>query len=120
MADRTYTRLLRAPRGSFFLFGVRGVGKTTWIREAFPDAYVVDLLDESRYQQLAANPALLAAELRTVARNRAVVLDEVQRVPALLNEVHRAIERERRRSALLGSRARRRKPRGTNLIAGRP
>ena len=93
MAERTYPRLLRAPRGSFFLFGVRGVGKTTWIREALPDAYVVDLLDESRYQQLAANPGLLAAELRTVPRDRAVVLDEVQRVPALLNEVQRAVER---------------------------
>src|SRR2546428_13810130 len=119
MAERTYPRLLRAPRGSFFLFGVRGVGKTTWIREAFPDAYVVDLLDESRYQQLAANPGLLAAELRTVARNRAVVLDEVQRVPALLNEVHRAIERERRGFALLGSSARRLTTGGTDLLAGR-
>src|SRR3989442_5279937 len=119
MAERTYPRLLRAPRGSFFLFGVRGVGKTTWIREALPDAYVVDLLDESRYQQLAANPGLLAAELRTVPRERAVVLDEVQRVPALLNEVQRAVERDRRRFALLGSSARRLKTPGTNLLAGR-
>src|SRR3989441_1391247 len=119
MAERTYRRLLRAPRGSFFLFGVRGVGKTTWIREALPDAYVVDLLDESRYQQLAANPGLLAAELRTVPRDRAVVLDEVQRVPALLNEVQRAVERDRRRFALLGSSARRLKAPGTNLLAGR-
>jgi len=119
MAERTYPRLLRAPRGSFFLFGMRGVGKTTWIREALPDAYVVDLLDESRYQQLAANPGLLAAELRTVPRDRAVVLDEVQRVPALLNEVQRAVERDRRRFALLGSSARRLKTPGTNLLAGR-
>jgi predicted AAA+ superfamily ATPase len=119
MAERTYPRLLQVPRGSFFLFGVRGVGKTTWIREAFPDAYVVDLLDESRYQQLAANPGLLAAELRTVPRDRAVVLDEVQRVPALLNEVQRAVERDRRRFALLGSSARRLKTPGTNLLAGR-
>src|SRR2546422_9661971 len=119
MAERTYPRLLRAPRGSFFLFGVRGVGKTTWIREAFPDAYVVDLLDESRYQQLAANPGLLAAELRTVPRDRAVVLDEVQRVPALLNEVQRAVGRDRRRFALLGSSARRLKTPGTTLLAGR-
>src|SRR5256712_4467291 len=119
MAERTYPRLLRAPRGSFFLCGVRGVGKTTWIREAFRDAYVVDLLDESRYQQLAANPGLLAAELRTVPHDRAVVLDEVQRVPALLNEVQRAVERDRRRFALLGSSARRLKTPGTNLLAGR-
>jgi hypothetical protein len=63
------------PHGSFFLFGVRGAGKTTWSRETFPDTYVVDVLDESRYQQLAANPALLAPELRTVPRDRVVVLD---------------------------------------------
>src|SRR3989442_205616 len=114
-----YPRLVRPPRGSFFLFGVRGVGKTTWVRETFPEAYLVDLLDESRYQQLAANPALLAPELRTVPRDRLVVLDEVQRVPALLNEVQRAVERDRRRFALLGSSARRLKTPGTNLLAGR-
>ncbi len=114
-----YPRLALPPKGSFFLFGVRGVGKTTWIREAFPDAHVVDLLDESRYQELTANPGLLALELRDIARGRVVVLDEVQRVPALLNEVHRAIEGTRRRFALLGSSARRLKTAGTNLLAGR-
>ena len=119
MAEPVYPRLLRAPRGSFFLFGVRGVGKSTWIHETFPEAYVIDLLDESRYQQLVANPALLAPELRTIARDRVVVLDEVQRVPALLNEVHRAIDRDRRRFALLGSSARRLRTAGTNLLAGR-
>jgi len=119
MADRTYPRLVRAPRGSFFLFGVRGVGKSTWAREALPDAYVVDLLDESRYQQLAADPGLLAPELRAIPRDRVVVLDEVQRVPALLNEVHRAIERDRRRFVLLASSARRLRTARTNLLAGR-
>jgi uncharacterized protein len=70
---------------------VRGVGKSTWARETFPDAHVIDLLDESRYHELLANPALLGLELRTLPAQRVVVLDEVQRVPALLNEVHRAI-----------------------------
>jgi predicted AAA+ superfamily ATPase len=107
MAPRAYRRLMAAPKGSFFLFGVRGVGKSTWIRETFPDAYLVDLLDESRFQTLLANPALLADELRALPRQRLVVLDEVQRVPALLNEVHRAIETDRRRFVLLGSSARR-------------
>ncbi len=119
MPPRHYPRLLSAPRGSFFLFGVRGVGKTTWVRTALPDAHVVDLLDESRFQALAANPGLLALELEAVPRDRVVVLDEVQRVPALLNEVHRAIERSRRRFALLGSSARRLKTAHTNLLAGR-
>ncbi|MDE3194540.1 MAG: ATP-binding protein, partial [Chloroflexota bacterium] len=119
MAERHYRRLLTPPKGSFFLFGVRGVGKSTWTREALPGAYVVDLLDEARYQQLTADPGLLALELRDVPRGRLVVLDEVQRIPALLNEVHRAIETDRRRFALLGSSARRLKTPDTNLLAGR-
>ncbi len=119
VASRAYRRLLSPPKGSFFLFGVRGVGKTTWTHEAFPRAHVVDLLDESRYQQLVADPGSLAAELRALPAERVVVLDEVQRAPALLNEVHRAIERDRRRFVLLGSSARRLKTAGTNLLAGR-
>ncbi len=95
------------------------MGKSTWVREQFPDAYFVDLLEESRYQTLLAEPGLLALEMRDLAPRRAVVLDEVQRVPALLNEVHRAIEGSRRRFVLLGSSARRLKTATTNLLAGR-
>ena len=86
MAPRQYRRILTPPRGSFFLYGVRGVGKSTWARQTFPDAHIVDLLDEGRHQALLANPALLALELRSLPSHRVVVLDEVQRVPALLNE----------------------------------
>src|SRR5579875_356961 len=117
--NKHYLRLTSPPRGSFFLFGIRGVGKSTWAREQFPEAHFVDLLDESRYQTLTANPGLLALELRDLPRQRVVVLDEVQRVPALLNEVHRAIEASRRRFVLLGSSARRLKTATTNLLAGR-
>src|ERR1700730_10323425 len=102
MAIRHYLRILPAPKGSFFLYGVRGVGKSTWARETSPDAHIIDLLDESRYQALLANPALLWLELRTLTAHRVVVLDEVQRVPALLNEVHRATEGARRGFVLLG------------------
>src|SRR5574339_348751 len=100
MATRRYRRLLTAPKGSFFLYGVRGVGKSTWARDAFPDAHVVDLLDEGRHQALLADPSLLGLELRALPGNRVVVLDEAQRVPALLNEVHRGIEAARRRFVL--------------------
>lgn len=119
MADRQYPRLLVPPKGSFFLFGVRGVGKSSWTRATFPNAYIVDLLDEARHQALLANPGLFALELRDLPRGRVVVLDEVQRVPALLNEVHRAIEDSHRRFVLLGSSARRLKTAHTNLLAGR-
>jgi len=119
MTGERYTRLLTPPKGSFFLFGVRGAGKSSWVRATFPEAHVVDLLDEARYHDLLANPEHLALELRGLPAARVVVLDEIQRVPALLNEVHRAIERDRRRFVLLGSSARRLKRSGTNLLAGR-
>jgi predicted AAA+ superfamily ATPase len=114
-----YPRLATPPRGSFFLFGIRGVGKSTWTRAQFPDAHAVDLLDESRYQTLLADPGQLALELGALPAGRTVVIDEVQRIPALLNEVHREMERRRRRFVLLGSSARRLKTSHTNLLAGR-
>ncbi len=114
-----FPRLVTAPAGSFFLLGIRGVGKSTWARGAFATAHVVDLLDERRYHEFLATPGLLADQLRAVPAGRPVVIDEVQRVPALLNEVHRAIEDTRRRFVLLGSSARRLKTASTNLLAGR-
>lgn len=119
VATAQFQRITPVPKGSFFLFGIRGVGKSTWTREAFADAHVVDLLDESRYQALSANPGLLGLELAALPARRIVVLDEVQRVPSLLNEVHKAIETNRRRFVLLGSSARRLKTATTNLLAGR-
>jgi len=119
VAERQYPRLTSPPKGSFSLFGVRGVGKSTWARQHFPQAHFIDLLDESRYQTLLANPGLLALELRALAPDQVVVLDEIQRVPPLLNEVHRTIEASRRRFVMLGSSARRLKTASTNLLAGR-
>jgi uncharacterized protein len=114
-----FPRILTAPAGSFFLFGVRGVGKTTWTRAALPDAHVIDLLDEAHYQQLLLDPIAFPAELAALPPRTTVVVDEVQRLPTLLNEVHRAIERDRRRFVLLGSSARRLKTADTNLLGGR-
>ncbi|MBU1676243.1 DUF4143 domain-containing protein [bacterium] len=114
-----YTRRLKLPGQSFFLFGPRGTGKTTWIRTCLPDAHVIDLLSEARYQRLLADPRHLADELRAVASDRWVVLDEVQRLPALLNEVHRFREERGLRFVLCGSSARKLKRAGVNLLAGR-
>jgi predicted AAA+ superfamily ATPase len=119
VAEQEYPRILTPPKGSFYLFGLRGAGKSTWTRREFPDAYFVDLLDESRYQTLTANPGEFSLELQALPRQRTVVIDEVQRIPALLNLVHRSIEAERRRFVLLGSSARRLKTPTTNLLAGR-
>jgi predicted AAA+ superfamily ATPase len=114
-----YARLLAPPAGSFFLLGIRGAGKSTWARASFAGAHVVDLLDEARFHALAAQPAAFADELRALPARQVVVVDEVQRLPAVLNEVHRAIEATKRRFVLLGSSARRLKTASTNLLAGR-
>jgi predicted AAA+ superfamily ATPase len=112
-------RITVAPKGSFFLFGARGVGKSTWARETLAGAHRFDLLDEGLFQSFLADPALFGAELRTLEPGRWVVVDEVQRIPGLLNEVHRAIEELQLHFALLGSSARKLKTAGTNLLAGR-
>ena len=98
---------------------MRGVGKSTWARATFPDAAHVDLLDERLYQDLLADPSLFAQSIGHLPPAGWVVVDEVQRLPALLNEVHRLIETRRLRFALLGSSARKLKAAGTNLLAGR-
>lgn len=119
MASPEIDRLLRPPKGSFFLFGPRGTGKSTWLRSTFPAAHTVNLLDETLYQSYLANSGLFAAELRALRPGSMVVLDEVQRLPHLLNEVHRFMEERKLRFALCGSSARKLKQSGTNLLAGR-
>jgi len=119
MASRTYPRLTRPPRSSFCLFGIRGAGKSTWAGEQFPRARRIDLLDDARYQGLLASPGQFADEIRSLPRGSWVVVDEVQRIPGLLNEVHRFIEDRSLRFVLLGSSARKLRTGGTNLLAGR-
>ena len=112
-------RIFKAPEQSFFLLGPRGTGKSTWLRAPFPNAYVIDLLSEETYQRLLANPGHFASELRSVPTGRWVIVDEVQRLPNLLNEVHRFIEEKRLHFVLCGSSARKLKRAGVNLLAGR-
>jgi predicted AAA+ superfamily ATPase len=112
-------RIIKAPEQSFFLLGPRGSGKSTWLRASFPDAYVIDLLSEETYQRLLADPGQFAAELRAVPAGRRVIVDEVQRLPNLLNEVHRFMEEKRLKFVLCGSSARKLKRAGVNLLAGR-
>lgn len=114
-----YSRITRLPSRSFFLFGVRGVGKSSWARVTLPEALRLDLLDEALFHDLLADPSLFRQLVSAVAPGDWVVIDEVQRVPALLNEVHRLVEERGLRFALLGSSARKLKTAGTNLLAGR-
>lgn len=114
-----FRRLLSAPRQSFFLFGPRGTGKSTWLRAEFPGVDTVDLLSEETYQRLLANPGVFAGQLRRIEPGSWVIVDEVQRIPSLLNEVHRFIEERGLHFVLCGSSTRRLKRAGVNLLAGR-
>jgi predicted AAA+ superfamily ATPase len=112
-------RILEAPKQSFFLLGPRGSGKTTWLKSKFSDAHFIDLLSEETYHRFLSNPGQFARELSAVSTGGWVVVDEVQRLPDLLNEVHRFIEERRLNFVLCGSSARKLKRAGVNLLAGR-
>jgi predicted AAA+ superfamily ATPase len=115
----TIPRFFKPPDGSFFLFGPRGTGKTTWLHERYPGALFLDLLKPNVYRSFAARPERLS-ELVDSEDVDFVVLDEVQRVPELLNVVHDLIERRKeRRFILTGSSARKLRRRGVDLLAGR-
>jgi predicted AAA+ superfamily ATPase len=114
-----FPRLLDPPEGkSFFLFGPRGTGKSSWVRDRLPGAVYVDLLESELYTELLASPQRLDRLVPDGFRGW-VVIDEVQKVPEILDEVHRLIERRRLRFALTGSSARKLKRRGVNMLAGR-
>jgi uncharacterized protein len=114
-----YARQLQPPRGSFFLFGPRGTGKSTWIREHFAEARVYDLLNTAESLRLAREPRALFREVEALAADQWVVIDEVQKVPALLDEVHGLMERRGTRFVLSGSSARKLRRGASNLLAGR-
>ena len=117
--EQEYPRVLVPPKQSFFLFGMRGVGKSTWARRAFPQAHRIDLLDEGVYQNILPNPSLFRLEVEGVSPGSWVIVDEIQRMPNLLNYVHLLIEEKKLRFVLLGSSARKLKHAGVNLLAGR-
>lgn len=103
---------------SFFLFGPRGTGKTSWIKANFSDALYIDLLKTRDYVLLQSDPSRLEAMV-LAHDSRWTVIDEVQKIPALLDEVHRLIENHQRCFVLSGSSARKLKRGGANLLAGR-
>lgn len=114
-------RFFEAPPGHFFLFGPRGTGKSTWAADAFPDALRIDLLRPETHRSYLAAPERLRQVIAANPSRTVVVIDEVQRVPALLDIVHEQIEGHRRgpRFVLTGSSSRKLKQAGVNLLAGR-
>ena len=116
-----FPRVLPPPGESAFLLGPRATGKSTWLQQHFADAVSYDLLDTSLALRLAREPALLAREIEGLGLEPGawVVIDEIQKVPALLDEVHRLMQRRGIRFLLSGSSARKLKRGGANLLAGR-
>jgi len=111
--------LIKAPGPkSFFLFGPRGTGKTTWVKHTFPKAVYIDLLEAEVFNDLLANPQRLE---NFIPKNFEdwIIIDEVQRIPELLYEVHRLIEKYKHQFILTGSSARKLRRKGPNLLGGR-
>ncbi len=102
---------------SYFLFGPRQTGKSFLIAHSLKDARVYNLLDNALFFELNRHPGRLSEEL--TARDKVVVIDEIQRLPDLLNEVHRLIEERGVRFLLTGSSARKLRHGGVNLLGGR-
>jgi predicted AAA+ superfamily ATPase len=114
-----YSRFINPPKAkSFFLFGPRGTGKTTWVKSTFPKAAYIDLLEAELFNDLTANPQRLSNFIPQDFKDW-VIIDEVQRIPDLLHEVHRLIETKKYRFILTGSSPRKLKRKGPNLLAGR-
>lgn len=116
-----YTRLLTPPDHSFFLFGPRGTGKTTWLKKIFQEARWFDLLRSDVLLKLMRRPETLRLEVEALQKGSWVVIDEVQKLPSLLNEIHSLIadHGNKYRFALSGSSARKLKRLEANLLAGR-
>ncbi|MCU0650105.1 MAG: DUF4143 domain-containing protein [Gemmatimonadaceae bacterium] len=111
--------LPEVPQESFFLWGPRQVGKSSLLRATYPDARVVDLLLTEEFIRYTRQPGLLRDELRDAPPGTLTVIDKVQRVPALLDEVHWLIERRGLVFALCGSSARKVRRGHANLLGGR-
>lgn len=102
-----------------FLWGARQVGKTTWLNEHYSSCRTYDLLRPSEFERLLRRPEILSEELDGFGENDTVIIDEIQKLPQLLDEVHLLIQRKNIRFILSGSSARKLRRLGTNLLGGR-
>ena len=106
--------------GSYFLFGPRGTGKTTWLQVQFPDAAWIDLLNSTTVRRYSANPDRLIDFIEAQRARKVIIIDEIQRVPTLLSIVHQQIESDKSLQFILtGSSSRKLKKEGVDLLGGR-
>jgi len=114
------SRFIAKTENSFFLFGPRGTGKSTWIALAYPDALTFNLLEPDIFRRFAARPETLLELVRAQTAPRIIIIDEVQKAPDLLDVVHHLMEEKGGwQFVLTGSSARKLKRSGSDLLAGR-
>ena len=102
-----------------FLFGPRQTGKSYWLRKKFPHSPYYDLLMSDLYFKYLHSPHVFREELLAQKVTRTVIIDEIQKIPTLLDEVHYLMENHNMRFILTGSSARKLKRGSANLLAGR-
>lgn len=112
--------LPKHPKDSFFLWGGRKNGKSTLLHSEFPQAHYIDLLDSDAFQRYLKRPQFLREELDALTEApELIIIDEIQKIPILLDEVHWNIERRKRVFGLCGSSARKLRRGHANLLGGR-
>ena len=111
-------KIVDAQEDSVFLWGARQVGKSTLVKTLYPEAKVYDLLMSDEYGRLMRRPQLLREELEHLGKESLIIIDEIQKIPQLLDEVHWLIVNRGIRFILCGSSARKLKRVGTNLLGG--
>jgi predicted AAA+ superfamily ATPase len=113
-------RFFQEPKQSFFLFGPRGTGKSTWVHHHIPNGFVIDLLAPDLYRIYSGRPERLRDVLVAQRSVDTIVIDEIQKAPQLLDVVHHLMEEHRSWQFILtGSSARKLKRTGVDLLAGR-
>ena len=117
-----YKRLLnlpKTPKQSLFLWGPRQTGKTTLLKQTYPDAYRIDLLKSEILLRYLKQPSIFREEIMALPLSKLIVVDEIQKVPALLDEIHYLIQEQKRVFIMCGSSARKVRRGHANLLGGR-
>ncbi len=116
----TVTRFYQPPDGSYFLFGPRGTGKSTWLKQLSCETLRIDLLDRETFRLYAAHPERLRDRVATLTSPTRIILDEVQKIPELLEVVHQLMDDKQPHTFILtGYSARKLRRSGVDLLAGR-